>query len=112
MVYRIEISVKGLDNPAESKLNKPYRETNQFVRFTHTSLEKDAGQTTVPLFDALEASMKPAMPLNGIGLYYKTAPSFGGYIAPRLFTDSMDKYLDITDIDVEENVNENVERFR
>lgn len=97
------------DRPrSEIKLNEPEiclgstkfqadEGANKLVAFQPSSLKEDAAQTIFPFFDAQDVDMNPAMPLNGIGLFYKSAPKCGGYIVPRLFTNSLDRYMDYND---------------
>lgn len=91
------ISQAGLDDPTYAEHFKPQRAANQAIRFHHTSREKDAGQTVIPFFDAQPVEMNTAMPLNGMGMYHNDAGGYGGYIGLRLFTDSMDQYIDFTE---------------
>lgn len=90
---------KYIADSTKNRIYKPYKETNLQVTFTYSNIksstnlsENDVGEV-IPLFDAQPVTMKTAMPLNGIGLYYKGARGYGGYVAPRIFTDSIEKYL-------------------
>uniref|UniRef100_A0A6P4EGJ5 Uncharacterized protein LOC108039809 n=1 Tax=Drosophila rhopaloa TaxID=1041015 RepID=A0A6P4EGJ5_DRORH len=64
----------------------PYPSDNQFFEFTNTGFDKDAGQTTVPFIDIQDVISKPAVPLSGIGIYYKGRDGFGGFLAPKIIT--------------------------
>ncbi|KAH8334474.1 hypothetical protein KR059_010571, partial [Drosophila kikkawai] len=67
--------------------SEPYPSDNdQYVEFTHSGLEEDAAQTTVPLIDIQEVVSAPAVPLSGVGVYYKGIKGYGGYVAPKLIT--------------------------
>lgn len=70
----------------ESPINYPDLKTNRFVTFRMSDLAKDAGQSTVPFFDAQDISVQPAFPLGGVGLFYKSSAGYGGFIAPKIFT--------------------------
>ncbi|KAK0092149.1 hypothetical protein PV326_002086 [Microctonus aethiopoides] len=83
---RTEINIHDPDNPVESPINFPDLKTNRFVTFRMSDLAKDAGQSTVPFFDAQEISGQPAFPLGGVGLFYKSSYGYGGFIAPKIFT--------------------------
>jgi hypothetical protein len=62
------------------------RSTNRYVQFVNTDYYKDAGQTTVPFFDAQPVESAEPVPLSGIGIYHKGRNGSGGFIAPRIFT--------------------------
>ncbi|KAB0793583.1 hypothetical protein PPYR_13203 [Photinus pyralis] len=64
----------------------PDSKTGQYVTFTHTDLESDAAQTTVPFLDAQPVVPKTAVPLAGAGLYHRGESSSGGFIAPKIIT--------------------------
>ncbi|XP_017130379.1 uncharacterized protein LOC108148044 isoform X2 [Drosophila elegans] len=64
----------------------PYSSDNHFIEFTNTGFEQDAGQSTVPFIDMQDVVSEPAVPLSGIGLYYKGQDGFGGFLAPKLIT--------------------------
>lgn len=67
--------------------------TNQYLEFTHTDMDADAAQTTVPFLDAQEVVSDPAVPLTGLGLYHKGQKLSGGFIAPKVMTLSFTPYL-------------------
>lgn len=67
--------------------------TNQYLEFTHTDMDADAAQTTVPFLDAQEVASDPAVPLTGLGLYHKGRTLSGGFIAPKVMTLSFTPYL-------------------
>lgn len=73
--------------------NIAIEESHHSIVFEHTNFHHDAGQMTIPLFDAQPVTMKPGFPLNGIGLYYKGQKGFGGFISLRIFTDDLNDYL-------------------
>lgn len=56
---------------------------NQFIKFGPTDRVKDAAQVTVPFLDGTFVEGNPTL-LQGIGLYYKSQPHYGGFIAPYL----------------------------
>lgn len=67
-------------------MSKMQSNTYQFVNFVNTDMDKDAAQTTVPYLDAQAASSEPAVPLAGLGIYFKGGGDSGGFIAPKIFT--------------------------
>ncbi|XP_043641072.1 uncharacterized protein LOC122611804 [Drosophila teissieri] len=64
----------------------PYPSDNQYIEFTNTGFVQDAAQSTVPFIDIQDVVTKPAVPLSGIGIYYKGLDGYGGFLAPRLTT--------------------------
>lgn len=71
------------------KINSDSRvlsEGNQYIDFTHTDMDFDAAQTTVPFLDAQDVVPVPAIALSGVGLYFKGQDLSGGYVAPKLIT--------------------------
>lgn len=84
---RTQLNLKWPHVPTKAK--KPSNimsRSNTFIKFTHSDIGKDAAQTTVPFLDSQEVSSTPAMPLQGVGLYYKGENGFGGFIAPKIET--------------------------
>lgn len=69
----------------------PFPDNNKFINFQPSDVEKDAAQTTVPFLDA--TPVEASVPLAGAGLYYKTQPGYGGFIAPKLIVFDFAKYL-------------------
>lgn len=60
--------------------------TNQFIEFTHSDLDRDVGQTTVPYIDAQDVISRVPVALGGAGLYHKGKPLYGGFIGLKLIT--------------------------
>ncbi|KAK0179941.1 hypothetical protein PV327_005636 [Microctonus hyperodae] len=89
---RVEINVKNLDNPTRCKDYNYDRTSNNYIKFYHSSVTKDAGQSTVPFIDAQPVETYPPFPLGGIGLFYRNKEGCGGYIAPRIFTIDISQY--------------------
>ncbi|XP_044578454.1 uncharacterized protein LOC123261054 isoform X2 [Cotesia glomerata] len=82
---RDELKLYEPDNPTKSIENNIDSKPGQFVRFQASDLKKDAGQSTVPFFDALPAEGTPEFPLEGIGIIHKGSKGSGGYLAFRIF---------------------------
>lgn len=75
------------DIPTRSRSkSEPTSTSNQYVEFTHTDVDADVAQTTVPYLDAQDVTSIPAVALAGAGLFYKGQRGFGGYVAPKLYT--------------------------
>lgn len=102
---KVERSVLLLDRPEpshpihtndyECKRSIPDMTPNKFVKFRPTDSDKDAGQTTVPFIDTQLVRPIHLTLLSGVGLYYKTRPGFGGFIAPKLVVYDMSSYLGV-----------------
>lgn len=60
--------------------------TNQYIEFTHSDIERDVGQTTVPFVDTQDVISMPPVALSGAGIYHKGQPGYGGFIAAKLIT--------------------------
>ncbi|KAK0094773.1 hypothetical protein PV326_010049 [Microctonus aethiopoides] len=89
---RIEINVKNLDDPIRCKGYDYDRTANNYIKFYHSSVLKDGGQSTVPFIDAQPVETYPPFPLGGIGLFYRSKDGCGGYITPRIFTIDISSY--------------------
>ena len=50
-------------------------------------------QTTVPFMDIQPVRPNPAVWLHGVGIYHKGQPGYGGFIAPRVFTNDASEFL-------------------
>lgn len=85
-IFRKSIKLIAPDDPTRCLTYDYDKETHKSIKFQHTDIHKDAGQNTVPFFDAQPVDTQPPFPLNGIGLFYRHKDGFGGYIAPRIFT--------------------------
>lgn len=84
---RTHLKLKNPDVPTKSTgPSVPDSRSEQFIEFTSSDLDLDAGQTTVPFIDAQDVAPNPPTPLSGAGLYHKGRKYSGGFIAPRVFT--------------------------
>jgi len=66
--------------------SEPDMSSNKFLKFTHSSIDRDVAQTTLPFIDMQTVAPFPGMPFSGIGIYYKGTKSFGGFIGANVFT--------------------------
>ncbi|SPP78271.1 uncharacterized protein LOC117581120 isoform X1 [Drosophila guanche] len=64
----------------------PQSRHNQYIEFTNTGMDKDAAQSTVPFMDIQDVISNPAVPLSGIGIYYKGRNGYGGFLGPKIIT--------------------------
>lgn len=87
------------DVPTETKgksiMNK---KKNQYVEFTHTGLDADVAQTTIPYLDAQDVVPVPPMPLIGAGLYHKASSGSGGFIGPRVYTYDVTAHIQVPQV--------------
>ncbi|KAJ9592425.1 hypothetical protein L9F63_015841, partial [Diploptera punctata] len=60
--------------------------SGQHLLFTHTDIDADAAQSTVPFLDAQPVAPNPPTLLTGAGIYHKGRPGFGGFIGPKVET--------------------------
>ncbi|XP_063904384.1 uncharacterized protein LOC135123546 [Zophobas morio] len=89
-----ELKLDRVDVPIRSEAHSNKFTTNKYVKFTNTGYEQDAGQTTVPFFDAQPVESAIPVPLIGVGVFHKGRSGFGGFIAPRIFTYNFTKHLE------------------
>ncbi|KAF7989700.1 hypothetical protein HCN44_008374 [Aphidius gifuensis] len=69
---------------AHKILSKPVNK--YIVDFEPSSLDDDAGQTTIPYLDIQEVFTKPPAMIGGVGTYYKGIEGHGGYIGLKLIS--------------------------
>lgn len=100
---RTPVKLKNPDIPTVSRARSEIdSESNQFIELTHTDLDRDVAQTTVPYFDAQEVTSIPPVALSGIGIFHKGAPLSGGFVAMKLITYDFAPHIqqpEISDID-------------
>lgn len=77
-------------SPAPSVIDST---TNQFIEFTHTDLDRDVGQTTVPYIDAQDVISRVPVALGGAGIYHKGQSLYGGFIGLKLVTYDFQPYI-------------------
>lgn len=73
------------DLPTKSSKNNIYWTGGDFVKFQTSDLIKDAGQSTVPFFDAQDVDGDPEFPLGGIGVLHRGRDGYGGFLIFRIF---------------------------
>lgn len=73
------------DNPLKSPANVIDSKKNQFIRFRNSDLKKDAGQTTVPFFDAQDVEGALSYPLGGMGIIHRGHECYGGFLAFKIY---------------------------
>ncbi|XP_068913358.1 uncharacterized protein [Tenebrio molitor] len=84
--FKFEKELKLIKPDIPTRVTNTDHTTNRYVQFVNTDYYKDAGQTTVPFFDAQPVESAVPVPLSGIGIYHKGKSGSGGFIAPRIFT--------------------------
>lgn len=84
---RTPIKLKSPDisilSPTPSEIDSA---SNQYIEFTHTDLDRDVGQTTVPYLDAQDVISRVPVALSGAGIYHKGKALYGGFIGLKLIT--------------------------
>lgn len=83
-------------SPTQSEIDS---KTNQFIEFTHTDLERDVGQTTVPYIDSQDVISRVPVALSGAGIYHKGQHFFGGFIGLKLITYDFQPYINTPKLD-------------
>ncbi|XP_026834185.1 uncharacterized protein LOC6543280 [Drosophila erecta] len=92
--HREKLPLKDAQVSSKSpELSIPYPSDNQYIEFTNTGFVEDAAQTTVPFIDIQDVVSEPAVPLSGIGIYYKGLEGYGGFLAPRITTYDFTPYV-------------------
>jgi len=92
---RTEIDLGNSDLPTKSAIaSEPDMSSNKFVKFTHSSIERDVAQTTLPFIDKQIVAPYPAVPLSGVGIYFKGKKDYGGFIGASVFTYNFSTDLD------------------
>lgn len=93
MSFREEIVITNPDNPTRSPKNLIISKKNKFIRFKASDWKKDAGQSTVPFFDAQEVEGNPEFPLGGVGVILRGHEGYGGFLALRIFDLQLHQYF-------------------
>ncbi|XP_057329596.1 uncharacterized protein LOC130670285 isoform X2 [Microplitis mediator] len=93
---RAEIKLTMPDDPTKSFDNYPNTESNQYIEFRETDIWKDAGQTTIPLFD-IQPVTSSVRPLDGIGLIHRNSNNNGGFISLKIFTVNCTLHIRVID---------------
>ncbi|XP_041563006.1 uncharacterized protein LOC108139448 isoform X2 [Drosophila elegans] len=93
---RDKLPLKDPQLPTQSSTASiPYPSDNHFIEFANTGFDQDAGQSTVPFIDIQDVISDPAVPLSGIGLYFKGRDGFGGFLAPKIITYDFTPYVQL-----------------
>lgn len=91
---RNEIVIKNPNVPTRTKAKSmPMSTANTFVKFTHSDINKDAAQTTIPFLDAQDVVNNPPVPLEGVGIILKSQEGYGGFLAPKIKTFDYGPYV-------------------
>ena len=93
-LYRTELKLNKPDIPTRSQVQAaPDSQSNQYVLFGPSDLDKDAAQSTVPYIDTQPLEPKPAVPISGAGVFHKGRDGYGGFIALKLITYNFEPQL-------------------
>lgn len=102
---RTPVKLKSPDiptlSPAKSKIDSV---TNQYIEFTHTDLDRDVGQTTVPYIDAQDVISKVPVALSGAGIYHKGNSMYGGFIGAKIITYNFKSHITSPEYDEDESI--------
>ncbi|KAH8302667.1 hypothetical protein KR044_009330 [Drosophila immigrans] len=90
-----KVNIEDLDIPTRSPHSSQpiLKSVDQYLEFANTGLEKDAGQTTIPFIDIQDVVSNPPVPLSGLGIYYKSSPGYGGFVAPKIISYDFAAYV-------------------
>ncbi|XP_032594743.1 uncharacterized protein LOC6566309 isoform X1 [Drosophila grimshawi] len=84
---RQKLKIHNVDVPTRTVVSSLVASKhNEYIEFVNSGMDKDAAQSTVPYLDIQDVVSSPPVPLAGIGIYYKTRPGFGGFVAPKIIT--------------------------
>ncbi|XP_057660741.1 uncharacterized protein LOC130896576 [Diorhabda carinulata] len=72
----------------------PTSTPDSYIELTHTDIDRDVAQTTVPFWDSQKVESLQAVPLSGAGIFHKGRKFFGGFIALKMFTYDFSKHLE------------------
>ncbi|XP_044261295.1 uncharacterized protein LOC123009206 isoform X2 [Tribolium madens] len=92
--FKHKVNLKSPDIPVRTKSFTDFSE-NMYIEFINTDYHKDAGQTTVPFFDAQPVNSTIPTPLSGVGLFHKGRKGSGGFITPKIFTYDFSKHVNL-----------------
>lgn len=84
---RLEIDISNSNLPTKNTIaSEPDMSSNKYIKFTHSSIDLDVAQTTLPFIDIQPVVPYPGVPLSGVGIYFKGTKYFGGFIGASVFT--------------------------
>lgn len=71
----------------------PSHSSYNAVQFTRSNWNQDGYQSTIPFIDVQDVVLQSPVPLSGIGIYHKGYGSYGGFLAPRIFTHNYQDFI-------------------
>ncbi|XP_028134319.1 uncharacterized protein LOC114329424 isoform X1 [Diabrotica virgifera virgifera] len=71
----------------------PTSSPDSYIELTHTDIDRDAAQTTVPFWDAQRVESLQPVPLSGAGIFHKGRRFFGGFITLKTISYNFSKHL-------------------
>ncbi|XP_051862928.1 uncharacterized protein LOC117576394 isoform X1 [Drosophila albomicans] len=91
---RQQLNLDNLDIPTRStNSSQQMSKSNQYLEFVNSGMEQDAAQTTIPFIDIQDVVSNSPVPLAGIGIYYKSSPGYGGFVAPKIISYDFSPHL-------------------
>ncbi|XP_025191079.1 uncharacterized protein LOC112591459 isoform X2 [Melanaphis sacchari] len=84
---RTHIDINNSDLPTKSiSPSEPDMSSNKYLMFTHSSIDRDVAQTTLPFIDMQTVEPYPGIPFSGLGIYFKGTKGYGGFIGASVST--------------------------
>ncbi|XP_013194461.1 uncharacterized protein LOC106138026 isoform X4 [Amyelois transitella] len=104
---RKKLELSAPDIPTRSGMSLPVdSQHDQYMEFTHTDMNKDAAQNTVPFIDIQPVEpLKGAALLSGAGIIHRGASGSGGFLAAKVITYDFSKHVQ-AELPSEENYHE------
>jgi hypothetical protein len=93
-----ELILNQPDVPTTNPKSSPLSHNNQYIKFSHSDINLDAAQSTIPYFDAQDVVSVPAVPLSGAGIYQKGKEKSGGFVAPKIFTYDYGSHIQVPEV--------------
>lgn len=94
---KVNIEVAKRNNPMSSggELSAVNETPNAFIEFGPTDYWSDISQLTVPFIDTQRVEPYLPVALSGVGLYYKTTNTSGGFIGTKLIVYDFMPYIQV-----------------
>ncbi|XP_018572019.1 uncharacterized protein LOC108911535 isoform X2 [Anoplophora glabripennis] len=91
---RTKVKLRHPDIPTRSPSpSVPTSQSDQYIEFVNSDIDRDVAQTTVPFLDAQKVESLQPVPLSGAGIFHKGRNNFGGFITPKIITYDFSKHL-------------------
>ncbi|XP_014211838.1 uncharacterized protein LOC106641819 [Copidosoma floridanum] len=67
--------------------------SNRYLRFTTSTLEMDAGQSTVPFINIRSVQSNPPVPLSGVGIFLRSDKHYGNILMLKISTYNVEPHI-------------------